>query len=144
MNFICDQLILSSFLGLCSFVFFGYTYTHTHKNVRALVSTQCEREDVYNKIIIGIFLLQEKNVSFEFVLFGMYRFYKSYNQTCWQFCNMGCIMFMMLYIASRLGDKVTGHAVPLGWMNFDNEKFELCFSLYNWCLFLQFVTQLLS
>ena len=49
-------------------------------------------------------------------------------------------MFMMLYIASRLGDKVTGHAVPLGWMNFDNEKFELCFSLYNWCLFVQFVT----
>lgn len=27
-----------------------------------------------NKIIIGIFLLQEKNVSFEFVLVGMYRF----------------------------------------------------------------------
>lgn len=38
-------------------------------------------------------------------------------------------MYMMLHIASRLGDKVTGHALSLGWMNFDNEKFVLCFSL---------------
>ena len=58
----------------CVPLFFSAIHIHTHKNVRALVSTQCEREDVYNKIIIGIFLLQEKNVSFEFVLVGMYRF----------------------------------------------------------------------
>ena len=41
------------------------------------VHTMWEGRCIYlthNKIIIGIFLLQEKNVSFEFVLVGMYRF----------------------------------------------------------------------